>query len=349
MHAIVIHEHGGSDVLSLEQIPEPVPGPGEIRVEVASAAVNRLDIWVRENEGHAYRVRLPRVPGYDVAGRVLECGAGVIGFAPGDRVYVHCDRGCRRCEHCLDGEEACCARYELMGVHRDGGYAEQVVAPAENVFQLTDGVAFEDASAAGSVYHTAYHMLFARGRLRAGETVLIAAAGSGVGGAALALARLAGARVIATAGSAGKRARSLEEGAEAAVDYTVPGWSEAVREASGGRGVDLAIEHTGGERFGEVVRALAPRGRVVFCGATGGREAGIDLVDCFTRQISVLGSNSGTRRELLEVLKLLARGLVAPRIDTVLPLARAAEAQARLEARDHYGRIVLAPRRGEEP
>jgi NADPH:quinone reductase-like Zn-dependent oxidoreductase len=343
VRAIVLRRHGGPDALVAETVPDPVPGQGEAVVRVRAVAVNRLDCLVREDTGHAYRARLPLVPGYDVAGDIVAVGAGGAPVRSGDRVYVHYDYACGRCAACFAGDESLCPEYGLMGVDHDGGYAELVLAPVANLFALPDGLDHETAAAGGSVSLTAHHMLFARGGLQAGETVLVMASGSGVGGAALQLARWAGARVLATAGSEAKRRSALAAGAEAAIDYGTPGWSDAVRAATGGRGADLVIDHTGADYFEEVVRALAPRGRVVVCGATSGAAAGVDLVDLFARQISIIGSSDGTRAELLAVLELLAAGVLRPAIDSRLPLEAAADAQRRLAARDHDGRILLIP------
>jgi 2-desacetyl-2-hydroxyethyl bacteriochlorophyllide A dehydrogenase len=344
MRAIVMSEHGGPEVLQLVERPDPLPAAGEVVVKVAAGAVNRLDIWVRENAGHAYRARLPLIPGYDVAGEVVAVGPGVTTVMEGERVFVHCDFACGRCEFCLEGDEAACAQYGVLGVDHDGGYAEYVVVPARNVFSLADSVSFETAAAAGSVYLTAYHMLFARGAFRPGETVLVTAAGSGVGGAAIALARFAGGRVLATASTESKRKRALEAGVEHAIDYTNPGWGAEVQELTGGRGVDLVIDHVGSAAFDDAVAALANKGRIVICGASSGVDANLDLLDLFARQISVIGSSDGTRRELWEVLRLLGEGRIDPPvIDSVLPLERAAEAQELLSARSHYGRVLLDP------
>lgn len=345
MRAIVLADHGGPEVLRLEERPLLEPGAGEALVRVRAVAVNRLDVWVRANVGHAYSARLPLVPGYDVAGTVEalgpQCEAASVGV--GSPVYVFYDYACRRCEFCLAGDESLCAQYELMGVDHDGGYADYVVAPPWNLFPLGAGTSFEDAAAAGSVFLTAYHMLFARAALRAGESVLVMAAGSGVGGAALQLSRYAGARVFATAGSHEKLARALADGAERAFDYTSPGWSSEALDATSGRGVDVIIDHSGSELFPEAVRALAPRGRLVICGASSGSRAELDLIDLFARQISIIGSSDGSRRELVEVLRLLDDGLIRPTIDSILPLDQAADAQERLSRRDHYGRILLRP------
>ena len=188
MRAILMHEHGGPDVLRLEDVPDPQPGFGEALVRVHAVAVNRLDLWVRENVGHDQKTKLPLIPGYDVAGEIVELGSDTSGVAVGDRVYVHPNNACGRCRFCLDGDEALCADFGIMGVDRDGGYAELVAAPVKNLIPLGSATSFEAAAAVGSVYLTAYHMVFARAKLRAGETVLVMAAGSGVGGAASALA-----------------------------------------------------------------------------------------------------------------------------------------------------------------
>ena len=347
MRAIVISEHGGPEVLRLVERPDPSPAAGEVLVRIGAAAVNRLDIWVRENVGHAYEANLPLIPGYDVAGEVVALGEGVTTVAAGDRVFVHCDFSCGRCEYCLEGDEAACAQYEVLGVSRDGGYAEYVVIPVRNAFSLADSLSFETAAAAGSVYLTAYHMLFSRGDLRPGETVLVTAAGSGVGGAAIALARFAGARVLATASTEAKRQRALEAGVEHAIDYTQPGWASEVRDLTGGRGIDLVIDHVGESAFPDAVKALASKGRIVICGASSGTHAKLDLIDLFARQISVIGSSDGTRRELWDVLRLLGEGRIdPPAIETVLPLERAAEAQELLSARAHFGRVLLDPQGG---
>jgi NADPH:quinone reductase-like Zn-dependent oxidoreductase len=231
-----------------------------------------------------------------------------------------------------------------MGVQRDGGYAELVRAPARNIFPLPDGLDARTAAAAGSVYLTAYHMLFARAGLRPGETVLVTAGGSGVGGAAIALARMAGARGIGTASTPEKRKRLLTAGAEHAIDYTADGWPDEVRTLTGGRGVDVAVDHVGRAAFPGALAALANRGRIVLCGASSGPEATLDLVDVFARQVSIIGSSDGSRRELVEVFRLLAEGRVAPPpISAELPLERAADAQALLASRDHFGRVLLRP------
>ncbi len=314
---------------------------------MAAVAVNRLDIWVRENVGHAYAARLPLIPGYDVAGTVRSLGDGVASVAVGERVYVHYDFSCGRCAYCLEGDEAACARYGVMGVDRDGGYAERIVAPVRNLFTIADSLPLEIAAAAGSVYLTAYHMLFSRAGLRPGERVLVIAAGSGVGGAAIALARFAGARVFTTASTPEKRRRAEESGAEAVFDTSKPGWTDALRAHTGGDGVDLVVDHVGRAVFQDAIGVLANKGRIVLCGASSGARAELDLIDLFARQISIIGSSDGSRRELYEVLRLLGEGRIdRPAIEAVLGLDEAAAAQELLATRAHFGRVLLRPSAG---
>jgi NADPH:quinone reductase-like Zn-dependent oxidoreductase len=258
-------------------------------------------------------------------------------------VYVHYDFSCGRCRYCLAGDESLCDRYGVMGVDHDGGYAELVIAPHRNLFALDESVSFQAAAAAGSVYLTAYHMLFAKAGVRAGQTVLVVAAGSGVSGAAAQLAAWAGARVVATAGTREKADRAVALGAEAGLVHSEPGWSDDVRRLTGGRGVDCAIDHVGTATFSEVVRSLAGGGKMVLCGASSGSQVELDLIDLFARQIAIIGSSDGSRAELLEVLRLLAEGVVEPVVDRVLTLDEAAKAQQLLEERRHFGRILLDP------
>src|SRR5437763_5330520 len=343
MKAVVLQRHGVLDALAVQEVANPTPGPAEVVVRVGAVAVNRLDCWVRANERHAYRARLPLIPGYDVAGDVVQTDDGVQAVLPGDRVYVHYDYSCGRCRYCLAGEESLCSQYGLMGVDHDGRYAEFVLAPERNVFRLDENVTFQSAAAAGSVYLTAYHMVFAKARVRPGDMVLAVAAGSGVGGAAAQLARWAGARVIVTAGTPEKADRAMKLGAHDVVLHSAPGWADQVLAITGGRGVDCAIDHVGSATFPEVLRTLTGGGRMVVCGASSGAKAELDLIDLFARQLAIIGSSDGSRAELLEVLRLLSDGVIEPVVDSVLGLEDAAVAQGRLEAREHYGRIMLAP------
>ena len=302
---------------------------------------------MREDVGHAYGAVLPVIPGYDVAGEVVAVGEGVADVAPGMRVYVHYDFSCGRCPYCLEGDEAACAEYGVMGVNRDGGYAEQIAAPVRNLFALPDGLSYETAAAAGSVYLTAYHMLFSRAgsaprRDRARDRGRL---GRGRGGdRARPVRRRPGDRDGVDRGQARAGARRPESSTPSTTP--VPGWGAEVRRLTGGRGVDLVVDHVGAAAVPEALAALANKGRIVLCGASSGPRVELDLIDLFARQISLIGSSDGSRRELWEVLRLLGEGLIdPPAIEAVLPLEEAAKAQELLGHGRTTGGCCSRPRR----
>jgi len=338
MRAVRFHAHGGPEQLVLEDVPDPTPGSGQVLVRVACCALNHLDLWQRRGLPRVH-IPLPHVSGSDVAGEVIASPDG--GVAPGTRVLLQPGLSCGRCAECLNGDDHLCPAYDVLGYRTDGGYAEQVVVPSANIVPIPEHVSFESAAAFPLTFLTAWHMLVTRASLRAGETVLVLAAGSGVGQAAIQIARVLGARVIATAGTAEKRARAEALGASAVVDHYAADWPAQVRGLTAGRGVDVVVEHVGTATWAGSVRSLGRGGRLVTCGATTGAESDLDLRSLFARQISLLGSYVGSKGELWQVLPLLADGRVAPVVDSVFPLAEAAEAQRALEARRHFGKIVL--------
>lgn len=338
MRAVIVTEPGGPDALEIRDLAVRQPGPGEARVRLRAAALNRLDLFVREGlPGVSY----PRILGCEGAGVVEALGAETPGIALGDEVIVHPGSGCGRCRDCGTGRESFCPDYTMLGYQRDGTWAEAIVAPAACLLPRPEALSWEEAAAFPLVFVTAWHMIFERGRLRPGDAVLVMAAGSGVGQAAVQIARHAGARVVATAGSEAKRARALELGAQEAVDYTAEAWHERVLELTDGRGVDLVVDHTGRELFGAVQRCLARGGRHVLCGATTGPRVELDLRFVFARQQSIVGSYMGSRGELLEALELAEAGVLRPVIDRVFPLEEAAAAQQHMADRAQFGKIVL--------
>jgi NADPH:quinone reductase-like Zn-dependent oxidoreductase len=340
MRAVFAKKAGGPEVLQHTEVQTPEPGPGEVRIRLHAAALNHLDIWVRQG---LLGVRYPLILGNEGSGEVDAIGAGVSGLREGDPVIAAPGQGCGRCRECGAGQESCCAAYSMLGYQRNGTYAEAVIVPAESAVPKPDRLSWEQAAAFPLVFLTAWHMIFDRGRIRPGEDVLVMAAGSGVGQAAVQVARLAGARVIATAGSEEKRKKARELGAYAAVDYTRDGWHENVRQHTDGRGVDLVIEHTGADYWDSILRCLATRGRVVTCGATTGPQVGLDLRFFFIRQHQVIGSYMGSRGELMEALELAGSGLLTPVVDRSYPLKEAAWAQQRMASRASFGKIVLLP------
>ena len=338
MKAVRFHQHGDTGVLRYEEAPDPVPRPGEVLVRVRACALNHLDLWQRRGLDRV-RIPLPHISGSDVAGEVVEPAAG--GAAPGTLVMVQPGLSCGRCRACLSGRDNECPSYGVLGYQSDGGYAQLVAVPAANVIPLPPGIDPIAAAAFPLTFVTAWHMLVTRAAVRAGETVLVLAAGSGVGQAAVQIARLHGARVIATAGTDEKLARARELGADAAVSHHAEELPKRVRELTSGRGADVVVEHVGQATWDRSIRCLAPSGRLVTCGATTGAQAALDLRFLFGRQLSLLGSYMGRKGELLEAVPFFLSGRLRPVIDRVYPLRDAAAAQERLEAAGQFGKIVL--------
>lgn len=342
MRAVVLEQFGAPQVLRYGEAAEPRLQEGQVLVRVAACGVNHLDLFVRR-DGARLGVHLPHIPGSEVAGEVVETGPGVNDVPVGQRVAIAPFLHDGTCEYCLQGEESVCLRGDVLGVRSGGGYADLVAAPARSVLPLPEGLRYEDAAAVTLSTLTAWHMLVSRARLRPGETVLVLAGGSGVGSGAIQVARLLGARVIATAGSASKRLRARQLGADEAVDHTASDWAQDVRRLTANRGVDVVVEHVGPATWPQSVAALARNGRLVTCGATTGRGAETDLWTLFGKQLQLIGCYGGTRAELKDVLRLTAAGKLRAVIDRVLPLARAADAHRLLEAREQFGKVLLEP------
>jgi NADPH:quinone reductase-like Zn-dependent oxidoreductase len=340
MKAVVIRAHGGVDQLQFEERPLPEPGPGQVRVRVATAGLNHLDVWVRRGvPGHTFP--LPIVPGCDGAGVVDAVGPGVTTRKRGERVVLAPGFTRAPDAETARGMDQLSPTYGILGETCDGTCAEAVVVPEANALALPASLDFVKAAAFPLVYLTAWNMLVRRAALQAGETVLVHAAGSGVSTAALQIARLLGARlVLATSTSPGKaeRARSL---ADAVFDTTKPDWSREVRKASGGRGVDVLVDHVGRATFEGSLRSLAKGGRYVTCGATSGPTAEIPLNLVFFKSLSILGSTMGSLGDVHRLLELVAAGRLQPIVHAVLTLDEVGEAHRRLEAREVFGKLVL--------
>jgi NADPH:quinone reductase-like Zn-dependent oxidoreductase len=340
MNAIRFHEHGGPDVLTYEHAPDPPTRPGAVVVKVHACALNHLDLFQRRGLDRV-RLPMPHISGAEVAGEIVAVGEGVPELGPGQRVLLQPGLSCGRCARCLAGEDNFCPRYDVIGYQSDGGYAEFVAAPAANVVPLPEAIDFVTAAAFPLTFLTAWHMLRTRARLTEQDTVLVVAAGSGVGQAAIQLARVTGARVLATAGGLRKCERALELGAEAAIDHHGEDVVARVKALTAGRGVDIVIEHVGAATWDRSVRCLARGGRLVTCGATTGHQAAVDLRHLFARQLSLLGSYMGAKSELLQAAALFFRGACRPVVDRTFPLADAAEAHRYLERGEHFGKVVL--------
>lgn len=341
MQAVVIRAHGGLERLVLEERPLPEPGPGQVRVRVGAAGLNHLDTWVRRGvPGHTFP--LPIVPGCDGAGVIDAVGPGVVARKAGERVVLAPGVTSGPDAETARGADHLSPTYGILGETRDGTCAEAVVVDQQNALPLPAHVDLVTAAAFPLVYLTAYGMLARRARLEAGETVLIHAAGSGVSTAAIQLAHLMGARlVITTTSSPAKAERARHLGADHVLDYQRPDWSREVKRLTGGRGVDVVVDHLGRATFEGSLRVLVKGGRFVTCGATTGPSAEIPLNLVFFKSISVLGSTMGSLGDVHRLLDLVAAGRLKPVVDSVLPLAQVAEAHRRLEAREVFGKLVL--------
>jgi NADPH:quinone reductase-like Zn-dependent oxidoreductase len=338
MKAIVFSEHGGPEVLRYTEVAEPQIGANEVLVRVRACALNHLDLWVRRG---IPGIPLPLIPGSDIAGEVAKVGEKVTNVKVGARVLLQPGISDGTCAQCLAGRDNFCRQYSLFGQGVNGGCAEFVKSPAVNVLPIPGKLSFEEAAAVPLVFLTAWHMLIGRAHLQPGETVLVLAAGSGVGSAAIQLAKNAGARVIATAGSEAKLAKAKELGADEVIDHSKQKISVEVKRITERRGVDVVLEHVGVATWEDSIYSLAIGGRLVTCGATTGYDGKIDIRYLFARHLSILGSFMGSKAEMFPVLELFNRGLLKPVIDTVMPLEQCADAHRRLEHREQFGKIVL--------
>jgi NADPH:quinone reductase-like Zn-dependent oxidoreductase len=341
MTAMVMREHGGPDVLHLEPLPIPEPGPGEVRVRIRAVALNHLDIWTRRG-GPAFKLAFPHRLGADVAGVVDALGPGATATV-GAKVVVQPGISCGRCAACLGGHDNLCRSYGILGEHRQGGYAEFLVVPEVNLAPYPERLDFTHAAASILPFLTAWQMVVHKARVAPGDTVLVHGAGSGIGVAAIQIAKLYGARVIATAGNDDKVARAKALGADVVINYTTADFAAECRTLTGKRGVDAVIEHVGGDVFAASIRAVRNGGRIVTCGATAGFHPAIDLRHIFYRQVEVLGSTLGSKADLLAALSHIAAGRLEPVVHRVMPLGDAALAHRLLEDRAAFGRVVLEP------
>lgn len=340
MKAIVIDQHGGPEALTYREIETPKPLAGEVLIKVEACGLNHLDIWTRA--GTAFPTKLPHILGSDVVGTIAKLGTGVTTVSVGDFVMVAPGTGCGECAACLANNESLCANYKMMGRDRWGGYAEYCTAPAKSLIPISRHYSAAEWAATPLVFLTAWHMLVTRAQLKKGETVLILAAGSGIGTAAIQIAKHIGATVIATASTDEKLARALTFGTNKIINYTDhPEFHKEVKRFTDGRGVDVVFEHVGPATFRSSAASLAPGGRLVFCGATTGADVNMNLRFIFVRQLSFLGSFMGDITELKQVVPLLENGTLRPVLDSSFSLQDAAAAQQKMEDRNVFGKIVL--------
>jgi NADPH:quinone reductase-like Zn-dependent oxidoreductase len=340
MKAIIFEQHGGPEVLKPAEVSDPQIKANEVLVEVRACALNHLDVWVR-NGLPGIKIPLPHILGCDVAGVVREVGELVTWAKSGEEVMVQPGVSCGHCAECLAGHDNMCDEYDIIGYRRDGGYAELVAVPGVNLISKPHKLTWAEAAALPLVTLTAWHMLVARANVRPGEDVLVHAAGSGVGSIGIQIAKLCGARVIATASSDEKLAKARELGADETINYSSDDWPRQVKALTKGRGVDVVFEHTGAATWPGSILSLKKGGRLVTCGATSGFDARTDLRHVFYRHLTILGSMMGSKADLLAAMKFIESGQIRAVVDRVLPLAEARQAHELMEDRAQFGKLVL--------
>jgi NADPH:quinone reductase-like Zn-dependent oxidoreductase len=340
MKAIYFDRHGGPEVLTLGDRPDPATGPGMVKIAVRAASLNHIDIFLRRGLP-GITIPLPHIPGCDAAGVVAEVGEGVTHVRPGDRVLMNPSISCGRCEFCARGDVTMCVTYKLIGEHTDGTCCEQFVMPADNAIPFPETMSFEEAASIPLVFVTAWRMLITRGRLRAGEDVLIMGASAGVGIACIQIAKVAGARVFAAASSEEKLELCRSLGADVLINYEKEDVAKRVRQETGRRGADVVVDYVGKATWTRSLQSLSRGGRLVTCGATTGYNPEEDLRHIFYRQLEIIGSTMGSKNELLAPLKLIFAGRMRPVVGAVYGLADAAEAHRAMEARRALGKTVI--------
>lgn len=338
--AMVIERHGDPSVLVRRAIELPAPGAREVRVRVRAVALNHLDLWVRRG-GPAFKVQMPHRLGSDIAGEVESVGPGVTGVAPGDRVLLQPGLSCGTCRFCLSGRDNLCKQYRILGENTQGGYATHAVVPDVNVVKIGADLGFVDAAAAPLCTLTAWQMVVAKGQVKAGQTAVVHAAGSGVSTVVIQLCKLFGARVIATTTSPEKVGRAREVGADEVILTSQEDYVAQVKKLTSREGPDVIFDHVGGELLEKAVTVAARGGKIVTCGATAGFAVKVDMRHVFFRQIELMGSTMGSKAMLLEALPFLQSGALRPVVDRTMPLWEARAAHELLEDRKVFGKLVL--------
>jgi NADPH:quinone reductase-like Zn-dependent oxidoreductase len=340
MKAVMFHNHGGPEVLQYSDIETPQPGPGQVLVKLKAAALNRLDLWVRQG-WPGIRLEYPHIPGADGAGEIAALGEQVSGRQVGERVVINSNLGCGVCDFCIAGEDNRCRSWELLGETRRGTYAEYVSIPASHAYPIPTGFPEEQAAAAALVFHTAWHSLIERGQLRPGESVLVIGAAGGVNSACIQIAKKAGATVYVVGSGAAKLAVAESLGADFLIDRSHEAdWSKAVFRLTGKRGVDVVVDNVG-TTYPLSFRAACKGGRILTVGNTGRAKFEIDNRYIFGKHLSLLGSTMGTQADFSKVMQMVCAGHFTPVIDRNFPLAEAAAAHERMEKGEHTGKITL--------
>jgi NADPH:quinone reductase-like Zn-dependent oxidoreductase len=340
MKAVFFEKHGGPDVLQYGTFREPSFDVNDVLIGIRACALNHLDIWVRQGLP-GVSIPLPHIPGSDVAGVVLDTGKAVKRLKKGDRVVIAPGQIPGHLKEALESRDSFSPDFQILGLQTQGGYAEKISVNERFVIPVSEKYSFEEWASIPLASLTAYHMLVTRANVKPGETVLVHAAGSGVGSAAVQIAKFLGATVFTTVGDYKKVARAKKLGADEVILYKTKNFAEEAKRLTDGKGVDVVFEHIGPEIWQKSISSLARGGRLVTCGATSGPKVEIDVRYLYSKQISVIGSYMGSFAELLQVLRLVEKGSLNPTLDQVFPLKEAQEAQARMESRQNFGKIVL--------
>lgn len=342
MKAIIFKKHGTTAELEETYVPIPELGKKDVLVKVRACAVNHLDLWTLAGLPNV-KVSMPHILGSDIAGEVVEKGKKVRGIPLHKPVIVAPGISCGKCAYCKSGWDSLCAHYEILGFQNNGGFAEYVKVPGRNIIPVVGDLGMESWAAVPLVFLTAWHILVTRAMLQKKETVLIQAGGSGIGSAAIQIAKLLGARVITTVGSEEKVKRAKALGADTVINYKLKDFQTEVMRLTQSQGVDVLFEHIGGNTFTKSVLCLKKKGRIVTCGATAGRTVGFDLRYLYTHQLSVIGSYMGGIAELQRIVRRIQDGRLRPVIDQIFPLREARQALNRMASRENFGKIILKP------
>jgi len=342
MKAVRLWAHGAPGKMEFGEVPDPTAGPGQVVVQVKACGLNHLDVWAEKGE-LPIRIELPRIQGCEIAGEVSEVGEGVEGWKTGDRVAIQSNIFCGKCEYCARGEESMCLANIMLGVQIDGGFAEKVLIPARALVRLPEQVDFQTSAALSLAGSTAMHMLTERAHVKRGDWVLVIAGASGVGSAAIQIARESGARVISTGSTSEKRELAERLGAEATLDTDNANWPAEIRTLTQKRGVDLVIEHVGGEVLLQAFSCLARGGTIVTCGATAGSKVQLDLWPLFVKQQRLVGSYGRNRLDLVKTLEWAANGKLKPAVHAELPLGQTPDGFKLMRERKLLGKIVVVP------
>ncbi len=340
MKAVLFYKRGGLDQLVFADVPTPQVGASDVLVKMRACGLNHLDIFTREGS-HGVRAPLPHIGGLEVAGEIVELGSEVRDWKIGDRVLVGSAITCGTCEFCVEGYDNICPHRKVIGVNIAGGFAEYICVPASLLIPIPGSLAFVQAAASPSAFGTAWHMLVSRAQIRAGEWVLVHAAGSNVGVAGIQIAKHFGCRVIATSSTAEKLAKAQELGADFVINYAENNFAHEVMHITNNRGVDVVFEHVGTTTWERSIASMHPTARLVTCGSTTGRWGNTDVWSVFWKQLTILGSFGWNAREFYQVWDLITQGVFHPVIDRTFPLAETAAAQQYLMDRKQFGKVLV--------